>query len=82
MSSTRGRFEYLEGRRISKIILLTLPFIIAILSFTALHAEDKTKTVIGAVEEVILLPWGVKLRAHRYRGRNDVSGCPRSDCKE
>jgi len=63
MSSTRGRFEYLEGRRISKIIFLTLPFIIAILSFTSLHAEDKTKTLIGAVEEVVLFPWGVKLPA-------------------
>ena len=54
MSSTRERFEYLEGRPISKIIFLILPFIIAMLFFTALHAEDKTKTLIGAVEEVVL----------------------------
>jgi hypothetical protein len=63
MSSTRGRFAYLKGRRISKIIFLILPFIITILSLTPLHAEDKTSTVIGAVEEVVLLPWGVKLSA-------------------
>ena len=63
MSSTRGRFAYLKGRRISKIIFLILPFIITILSLTPLHAEDKTRTVIGAVEEVVLLPWGVKLSA-------------------
>jgi hypothetical protein len=63
MSSTRERFAYLEGRRISKIIFLILPFIITILSFTPLHAEDKTRTVIGAVEEVVLFPWGVKLPA-------------------
>jgi hypothetical protein len=64
MSSNRGCFEYLEERRISKIIFLILPFIIAILSFTPLlHAEDKTKTLIGGVEEVVLFPWGVKLPA-------------------
>ena len=33
------------------------------LFFTALHAEDKTKTLIGAVEEVVLFPWGLKLPA-------------------
>jgi hypothetical protein len=33
------------------------------LPFTSLHAEEKTKTVIGAVEEVVLFPWGVKLPA-------------------
>jgi hypothetical protein len=63
MSSTRGRSACLKGRQISKTIFLILPFIIAILSFTSLHAEDKTKTVIGAVEEVVLFPWGVKLPA-------------------
>ena len=73
MSSTRGRFEYLEGRRISKIIFLILPFIIAILSFTPLHAEDKTKTVIGAVEEVVLFPWGVKLPARIDTGAGMTS---------
>jgi hypothetical protein len=73
MSSTRRRFEYLEGRRISKIIFLILPFIIAILSFTALHAEDKTKMVVGAVEEVILLPWGVKLPARIDTGSGMTS---------
>ena len=61
MSSTRGCFTYLKGQQISKIIFLILPFIIALLSFTLLHAEDKTKTVIGTVEEVVLFPWGVKL---------------------
>jgi len=73
MSSTRGRFEYLEGRRISKIIFLILPFIIAILSFTSLHAEDKTKTVIGAVEEVVLFPWGLKLPARIDTGSGMTS---------
>jgi hypothetical protein len=63
MSSTRGRSACLKGRQISKTIFLILPFIIAILSSTSLHAEDKTKTVIGAVEEVVLFPWGVKLPA-------------------
>lgn len=63
MSSTKQRFAYLKGHRIGKIILLILPFIIALLPFTPLHAEDKIKTVIGAVEEVVLFPWGVKLPA-------------------
>jgi len=76
MNSTKGRFEYLGGRRTSKIIFLILPFIIAIiaiLSFTALHAEDKTKMVVGAVEEVILLPWGVKLPARIDTGSGMTS---------
>ena len=45
----------------AKFIFLILPFIIAIQLVTPLHAQDKT--LIGAVEEVILLPWGVKLPA-------------------
>ena len=73
MSSTRERFAYLKGRRISKIIFLILPFIIALLSFTPLHAEDKTKTVIGAVEEVVLFPWGVKLPARIDTGSGITS---------
>ena len=73
MSSTRGRFEYLEGRRISKIIFLILPFIIAILSSTALHAENESKILVGAVEEVILLPWGVKLPARIDTGSGMTS---------
>ena len=72
MGSTRGRFEYLEGL-ISKIIFLILTFIIAILPFTSLHAEDKTKTVIGAVEEVVLFPWGVKLPARIDTGSGMTS---------
>jgi len=63
MRSIRERFTYLARRRISKIICLILRFIIAILSSTPLHGADKPKTVIGAVEEVILFPWGVKLPA-------------------
>jgi len=73
MSSTRGSFEYLEGRRISKIIFLILPFIIAILSSTALHAENESKILVGAVEEVILLPWGVKLPARIDTGSGMTS---------
>jgi hypothetical protein len=73
MSSNRGRFAYLKGYRISKIIFLILPFIIAILSFIPLHAEDKTKTVIGAVEEVVLFPWGVKLPARIDTGSGMAS---------
>ena len=61
MSSTRGRFVYLKERLISRSIFMILPLIIAMLPFTSLHAEEKTKTVIGAVEEVVLFPWGVKL---------------------
>ena len=45
----------------TKFIFLILPFIIAIQLVTPLHAQDKT--LIGVVEEVILLPWGVKLPA-------------------
>ena len=63
MSSTRGRFAYLKARLIIESILLMLPMIIAILSSTPLYAEDKTKTLIGAVEEVVLFPWGVKIPA-------------------
>ena len=74
MSSNRGYFEYLEGRRIGKIIFLILPFIIAFLSFTPLiHAEDKTKTLIGGVEEVVLFPWGVKLPARIDTGASMTS---------
>jgi len=73
MSSTRGCFAYLKGRRINKIIFLILPFIIAILSFTPLHAEDKTKTLIGSVEEVVLFPWGVKLPARIDTGASMTS---------
>ena len=63
MRSIRERFTYLARRRSFKIIFVILPFIIAILPLTALHAEDKPKTVIGAVEEVVLSPWGVKFPA-------------------
>jgi hypothetical protein len=73
MSSTRGCFAYLKGRHISKIIFLILPFIIAILSSTPLYAEDKTKTVIGSVEEVVLFPWGVKLPARIDTGAGMTS---------
>jgi len=73
MSSTRGRFAYWKGRHISKIIFLILPFIIAILSSTPLYAEDKTKTVIGSVEEVVLFPWGVKLPARIDTGTGMTS---------
>jgi len=73
MSSNRGCFAYLKGRRINKIIFLILPFIIAILPFTPLHAEDKTKMVIGSVEEVVLFPWGVKLPARIDTGAGMTS---------
>jgi len=64
MRSNRESFKYLEGRRIGKIIFLILLFIIAFLSFTPLfYAEDKTKTLIGGVEEVVLFPYKVKLPA-------------------
>jgi len=73
MSSTRGRSAYLKALRISKIIFLMLPFIIAILSLTPLYAEDKAKTVIGGVEEVVLFPWGVKLPARIDTGAGMTS---------
>lgn len=73
MSSTRGRFEYLKGRQISKTIFLILPFILTLLSFAPLYAEDKTKTLIGAVEEAILFPWGVKLPARIDTGSGMTS---------
>jgi len=63
MRSIRERLTYLARRRSIKIIFVILPFIIAILPLTPLHAVDKPKTVIGAVEEVVLSPWGVKLPA-------------------
>jgi hypothetical protein len=63
MSSTREHFAYFKGHRISKISFLILLLTITILSSPSLHAEDKSKTVIGAVEEVVLFPWGVKLPA-------------------
>jgi hypothetical protein len=55
----------------SKIIFL--PFIIALLSFTPLHAEDKTRILIGAVEEVVLFPWGAKLPARIDTGAGMTS---------
>ncbi len=57
----------------NKLIFLILPFIIAIQFIVPLHAEDKTKTLIGAVEEVILLPWGVKLPARIDTGAGMTS---------
>ncbi len=62
MRSIRERFTYFAGRRVSKIICLILLFIITILPFRALYA-DQPKTVIGGVEEVVLFPWGLKLPA-------------------
>lgn len=73
MSSTRGHFTYLKRQRISKIIFLILPFIITLLSFTVLQAEDKTKTLMGGVEEVVLFPWGVKLPARIDTGASMTS---------
>ena len=73
MSSSRSCFEYLAGRQISKIIFLILLFIITLLSFTSLHAEDKTRTVIGTVEEVVLFPWGAKLPARIDTGAGMTS---------
>jgi len=73
MSSIRRRFAYLKGRHISNVIFLILPLIIAILSSTPLYAEDKTKTVIGAVEEVVLFPWGAKLPARIDTGAGMTS---------
>jgi hypothetical protein len=72
MSLTRGCFTYLKGQQISKTIFLILPFI-AFLSITPLHAEDRAKTVIGAVEEVILFPWGAKLPARIDTGAGMAS---------
>ena len=63
MSSTRPCFAYLKTQLISRSIFLILLLIIAMLPFTSLHAEEKTKTVIGAVEEVVLFPWRVKVPA-------------------
>jgi len=73
MRSIRERFTYLARRRSIKIIFLILPFIIAILPLTPLHAEDKPKTVIGAVEEVVLFPWGVELPARVDTGAGITS---------
>jgi len=73
MSSTRGRFAYFKGHRISKISFLILLLTITILSSPSLHAEDKSKTVIGAVEEVVLFPWGVKLPARIDTGAGITS---------
>jgi len=57
----------------TKNIFLILPLIIAILSCTALYAEDRTKILIGAVEEVVLFPWGVKLPARIDTGAGMTS---------
>jgi hypothetical protein len=73
MISSREHFAYFKGHRISKAIFLMLPFIIATLSFTPLRAEDRTKTVIGAVEEVVLFPWRVKLPARIDTGAGMTS---------
>jgi len=73
MSSTRVRFEYLKEHRISKIMFLILSFIITILSFIPLHAEEKTRILIGAVEEVVLFPWGAKLPARIDTGAGMTS---------
>jgi hypothetical protein len=73
MSSTKGRFAYLTGRRISKIMLLILLLTITVLPFAPVHGEDKAKTVIGAVEEVVLFPWGVKVPARIDTGSDRSS---------
>ena len=58
---------------ISKIILVILSLTIAVLTFSPVHGEDKSKTVVGAVEEVILLPWGVELPARVDTGSGMTS---------
>jgi len=73
MRSIRKRFTYLAEQRINKTIFLILVFVVVILPFTPLHSEDKTKTVIGAVEEVVLFPWGVKLPARIDTGAGMTS---------
>ncbi|MGB9627590.1 MAG: ATP-dependent zinc protease [Thermodesulfobacteriota bacterium] len=73
MNSNRGCFENYERRQIGKIIFLILPLIFTILLFTPLYAEDKTKTLIGGVEEVVLFPWGVKLPARIDTGASMTS---------
>jgi len=73
MSSTRKHLTYLAGQRINKTIFLILVLVVIILPFTPLHAEDKHKTVIGAVEEVVLFPWGVKLPARIDTGAGMTS---------
>jgi hypothetical protein len=73
MSSSRERFTTLKEHRISKIIFLTLPIIITLLSITSLHAEEKTRILIGAVEEVVLFPWGAKLPARIDTGAGMTS---------
>jgi hypothetical protein len=73
MISSRDRFTYFKGHRISKTFFLMLPFVIAVLPFTPLRAEDKTKTVIGAVEEAVLFRWGVKLPARIDTGSGMTS---------
>jgi hypothetical protein len=73
MSSTRGYFSYLKGRRINRVIFLIPPMMIAIFSSTSLYAEDTTKILIGAVEEVVLFPWGAKLPARIDTGAGMTS---------
>lgn len=73
MSSTRDRFTHMKARLATKSIFLTLPLLTAILSFAPLYAEDKTKTVIGAVEEVVLFPWEAKLPARIDTGAGMTS---------
>ena len=73
MRSTRVRFEYPKEHRIGKITFLILPFMITLLSFTPLHAEEKIRILIGAVEEVVLFPWGAKLPARIDTGAGMTS---------
>jgi len=55
------------------IIFLILPFMITLLSLTPFHAEAKAGILIGAVEDVVLLPWGVKLPARVDTGASMTS---------
>jgi hypothetical protein len=73
MSSIRGCFVFLRKWQIPTAILLTAVFMIAQLPIPCLHAEDKTKVLMGGVEEIILFPWGVRLPARIDTGAGMTS---------
>jgi len=64
-------FFYTQG--IKRVLFPIGLFLIMVLSFVPLHAEEQPKILIGGVEEVVLFPWGVKVPARIDTGASMTS---------
>lgn len=65
------KYLLLEISRVKRLVLISILMIISILSPIIINAEEKI--IIGIVEEVILLPWEIKLPARIDTGASMCS---------